>query len=136
MNLVENAGRLLDLKERKAALSDEVKTVNGEIEALSAEMLADMDDQGLETFAAHGATFYIKTSLYANLPAENREAFTRRLRARKLGHIVRPVVNPQTLTSFVKEQAAECGGPDALPDWITSLVSVGTKSEVATRKRR
>jgi len=135
MNFVEDAGRLLELKARKAELAEESKAVNAQIEALSMAMVVGMEDAGMETFAAHGTTFYIRQTLHASLPAENREAFINRLRRRKLGHIVRPVVNPQTLTSFVKEQAAECGGVDELPKWITELVSVYNKAEIGTRKR-
>lgn len=135
MNIIEDAGRLLELKSRKDDLKEQLKLIGDQIEELSGSMVQDMEDSGMETFVAHGTTFYIRQSVHANLPAENRETFIKRLRARKLGHIVRPVINPQTLTSFVKEQIADCGGIDELPPWISELVSVYNKAEIATRKR-
>lgn len=135
MNFVEDAGRLLELKARKNELNDNLKALNAEIDALSNSIVEGMDDAGMETFAAYGTTFYIKQSLFTHLPAEKLELFIKRLRARKLGHIVRPVVNAQTLRSFVKEQVAECGGIDELPAWISELVEVYIKPEIATRKR-
>jgi len=131
-DLLAMGRRLLDLKQQKKDFEETAKGLGEQIDALSDRMVAEMDESGMEKFSAFGSTFYVKVTLHASLPAENREKFIKRLRARKLGYIVKPTINSQTLTAFVKEQIADSGGQ--APAWITELVSTYSKPEIATRK--
>ena len=132
ITLLDMGRKLLNLKQEKKNHEDFIKTLNTQIEELSDSMIKEMDESGMEKFSAFNTTFYVKVTLHASLPAENREKFIRRLRSRKLGHIVKPTINTQTLTAFIKEQITAGGGQ--APDWITELVNAYSKPEIATRK--
>lgn len=131
--LLAQAKRLLALKEEVKAREAELKGVKTERDNLATGLAEQMEALGLETFALADTLFYIRSTLHASVPAEHRETFIRRLRARKLGYLVRPVVQANTLTGFVKEQVEENGG--ALPKWMEGLVNVYTSAEAAARKR-
>lgn len=131
--ITAQAAKYLELKDRRAVLEDELKLVKDEAKELSDVMVAGMEEAGLENFALNGMTFYIRSTVHASVPAEKRETFIRRLRARKLGNLVKPVIQANTLTSFVKEQIEVNGG--SLPVWMEDLVSVYIEAELGTRKR-
>ena len=132
ITLLDMGRKLLDLKQQKKNYEETAKALSAQIEELSDSMVKEMDESGMEKFSAFSTTFYVKVTLHASLPAENREKLIRRLRSRKLGHIVKPTINTQTLTAFVKEQITAGGGQ--APDWITELVNAYSKPEIATRK--
>ena len=131
VSLIDLARKLLDLKQQKKDFAETAKASGQQIGTLSDSMVKEMDDCEMEKFTAFDTTFYVKITLHASLPAENREKFIRRLRARKLGHIVKPTINANTLTAFVKEQIQEFG---QAPDWIADLVNTYSKPAIATRK--
>lgn len=127
------ARRYLELRARKDALDAELKEVKAEIETLAGEMIDAMDDAGLESFAAEGHSFFIRTSLKASLAAEHFDAFRARLDEHGCSDIVKPTINARTLESFVREQAADNGGE--VPDWIGEIVGVYYKNDLSVRKR-
>ena len=131
--IMTQAARYMELKGRRKELEDELDSVKEESKTLSDGMVAAMEESGVETFAVSGVLFYIKVKVHASVPAERRETLIKRLRARKLGHLVRPEIHSGTLTSFVKEQLETNGGN--LPAWMEDLVNVFSAPEIATRKR-
>jgi hypothetical protein len=129
---MEQAQKLLDLKSLKAELEDQTKQTNEDIKKLTKSMVTEMEQLGMEQFVSNNTTFYAKSTLHASVPQESREAFMRRLRARKFGQLIKPTINANTLTAFVKEQIAAEG---ALPKWMEGLVTTFYEPGIGTRKR-
>lgn len=127
------ARRYLELRARRDALDAELKEVKAELDALAGEMIDAMDDAGLESFAAEGHSFFIRTTLKASLTAEHFDAFRARLDEHGCGDIVKPTINARTLESFVREQTADNDGQ--VPEWIRELVGVHYKNDLSVRKR-
>lgn len=132
MELMNKAQQLLDLKALKTELEDQTKQTNEAIKKLTESMVTEMEELGMEQFVACSTTFYVKSTLHASVPQENRETFMRKLRARKFGHLIKPTINANTLTAFVKEQIAAEG---ALPKWMDGLVTTYYEPGIGTRKR-
>lgn len=88
---------------------------------------------GVENFALDDATFYLRATLRANVPADAREDFYAALRQRDMGYLIKETIPANTLTAFVKEQLVDNGG--VLPPWMEGMVSVFSAPEVAARAR-
>lgn len=132
-NVAAGARRYLELRAQKDALSAELEDIKRELAKLAADMIDAMDEAGLDSFAADGHSFFIRTSLKASLPAEQFDAFREKLEEHGCGQIVKPAINARTLESFVREQAADNGGE--VPEWIGAYVSVFYKPDLSVRKR-
>lgn len=134
MTMTQRAKHLSRLKNEKAQLEAQAKDIGQQIEETESLLVSEMERGEVEKFSCDGVTYYIKSSVYANLPAENRDIFIRRLRARKMGDIVKPTINTNTLNAFVREKIVEAGG--ALPKWMEGLVTTYTKTGIGTHKNK
>lgn len=104
-DITEMVRELRDLKDRKAALDEELKEVNGAIRRLAEnEIPTYFEDNEIEKLTVEGAgTVYIQTKVYANCKAENREAFFEWLRGTGNADLIKETVHPSTLNAFAKE---------------------------------
>jgi hypothetical protein len=100
---------LRDLKDRKEQLEDELKSVNGQIRALAEGKIPEyMQDNEIEKFSVTGVgTVYVQQKVYANVKADNREAFFHWLRENGSADLIKETVHPSTLNAFAKEQLSE-----------------------------
>jgi hypothetical protein len=90
------------------------------------------------SFTHSGFSYSLTTRTYASAPGEEeggRDILYAALRNNGFGHLF--TVNPQTLTGFVKEQAAayaEQHGGEGLPAWLIGKVKLFDKVAVTVRK--
>lgn len=110
--------------------AEELKKVEKQLEE---KLVAEMEASETSEFAVDGTKFIYSTKLTANCPVDNREALIKALKKRGFGDIVKPTINPQTLTAFVKEQADDCGN---LPEWIGNLVNTFLVKTIGMRKAK
>lgn len=130
---INEARRFLQLRDQIKDLEAQAKDLRGELKTLGDALAAKMEDMGVENFALDDATFFLRATLRANVPADAREDFYAALRQREMGYLIKETIPANTLTAFVKEQLVDNGG--VLPPWMEGMVSVYSAPEVAARAR-
>ena len=130
--IFEMADRLKTLQEKKKDLEAEAKAIGARIEELDLELSDAMADAELDRFSRNGATFYLKSRLFASPAAGRKEELFAALKENGYGSLVTETVNANTLASFCKEQLA--AHEDELPAWLSDVVSTFEKVTVGVRK--
>jgi len=104
-------------KDEKERLENQVKELNKTIRRLAEQDIPEyMDENDIEKLTVEGVgTVYLTTKVYANVKAENKEAFYEWLRENGNAALIKETVYPATLNAFAKEQL---GNGVALPDVI------------------
>ena len=128
------ADKLKELRERKSVLEDELKAVTAEIDQTDKTLSDQMAESELDKFSHSGMTFYLKTRLFASPQAGRKEDMFAALRAHGFGDLITENVNANTLSSFCKEQIAQSGEAEKLPEWLSQVVSTYEKTSVGVRK--
>ena len=128
------ADKLRELRDRKAELEDELKVLTAEIDATDKALSDQMAEAEVPKFSHSGMTFYLKSRLFASPQAGRKEALFAALRAHGFGDLITENVNANTLSSFCKEQIAESGEAETLPEWLSQVVSTYEKTSVGVRK--
>ncbi len=128
------ADKLKQLKDRKSALEDELKAVNAEIDQTDKTLSDQMAEAELDKFSHSGMTFYLKTRLFASPQSGRKEDLFAALRDHGFGDLITENVNANTLSAFCKEQIAQSGEAEKLPDWLSHVVSTFEKTSVGLRK--
>ena len=126
------ADELRELKETKKRLEDELKAVGLDIDRVDANLAQRMMDAETQNFTRNGTMFCLTNSVRASATAGRKEELFEALRAAGYGDLVYETVNANSLSAFVKEQTTE--NRDALPEWLTGLVTVFEKTTVGVRK--
>ena len=125
------ADRLVELRERKGRLQDELKAVNAEIENVDRRLAEAMTLEELQSFSRDGRLFYLKTETYVSPTAGARPRLIEWLKENGFGDIVQETVHHRTLSATVKEMLDE---DDELPDGLEQLVNVFEKTTVGLRR--
>jgi hypothetical protein len=125
------ADRLLELRDRKNALEEEIKEVNAELERVQQELIEQMRLNGLDNFRRNGKLFIPVTKTWASPKAEFKEAVITWLKENGFGDMVKETVHSQTFNSWANEMIEQEG---MLPEEIADLVSVYDKVSVQVRK--
>jgi hypothetical protein len=133
--IFELADQLKALKERKKTLEEETKANNAEIDRVDRELSDAMADAELEKFTRCGSTFYLTSQLFASPKEGQRSCMMQALREHGFGAMVTETVNAKTLASFCKEQIELSGEKQALPEWLSNVVSTFEKISVGVRKK-
>jgi hypothetical protein len=133
------AEKLKTLKDAKAELEEKLKSVNGEVEETTRSLSDLMAEKEVPSFTHSGFSYSLTTRAYASALGEEeggRDILYAALRKNGFEHLF--TVNPQTLSGFVKEQAAayaeEHGGREGLPAWLSGKVRLFDKVAVTVRK--
>lgn len=126
------ADELRELKETKKRLEDELKAVGSDIDRVDTDLAKRMIDAETQNFTRNGTMFCLTNSVRASATAGRKEELFEALRAAGYGDLVYETVNANSLSAFVKEQTTE--NRDALPEWLTGLVTVFEKTTVGVRK--
>lgn len=126
------ADELRELKETKKRLEDELKAVGSDIDRVDTDLAKRMIDAETQNFTRNGTMFCLTNSVRASATAGRKEELFEALRAAGYGDLVYETVNANSLSAFVKEQTTE--NQDALPEWLTGLVTVFEKTTVGVRK--
>nr|PZN59543.1 MAG: hypothetical protein DIU58_17855 [Sphaerobacter thermophilus] len=131
--MFELADRLLDLRERKEQLSEQLKAVNAEIEEVDRQLAELMLSEEIQSFVRSGRMFYLKTETYVSASADRKPELIQWLKDHGLGDIVQETVHPRTLSATLKEMLEE---NDELPPDLAELVNVFEKTTVSLRKAK
>ena len=91
-----------------------------------------MVDTETQNFTRNGTMFCLTNTTRASATAGRKDELFEALRAAGYGDLVYETVNANSLSAFVKEQTTE--NRDALPEWLTGLVTVFEKTTVGVRK--
>lgn len=127
--LAESLSALRDDKEALEARLEKVKADIDEINYKLSEMMASTETQN---FTRSGRMYILQTKTFASPVAAQKDELYQALKDNGFGDMVRETVNANSLTAFVKEQMTE--NADALPPWLTGLVSTFDKTMVVVRK--
>ena len=126
------ADELRELKETKKRLEDDLKAVGSDIDRVDADLAKRMIDAETQNFTRNGTMFCLTNTTRASATAGRKDELFEALRAAGYGDLVYETVNANSLSAFVKEQTTE--NRDALPEWLTGLVTVFEKTTVGVRK--
>jgi len=130
--MFELADELKRLRDLKADLEEQVKTVTSQIDDTDYKLSELMAETETQNFTRAGTMFCLTTKTRASAVAGSKEELYAALRAQGYGDLVYETVNANSLSSFVKERIEESG--DALPEWLIGLVNVFDKTTVGVRK--
>ena len=126
----------VDCYQRKKTLERETKENNARIETLQDEVLREFMEQGARSISLkNGATVYIHTDTYASLKNDedgSKDNAHRVMRKYKLGYMVKPNVNAQTLRSWVIQQRDE---EIPIPDELRAVLNITEKESVRVSAR-
>lgn len=126
------ADRLTELKDRKAALEEQTKAVNAEIEEVERELAEAMLNEELQSFNRGGRMFYLRTETFVSVIPEQKENLCRWLKQNGHGSLVYETVNNNSLRALVRELNED----GRLTEELTSMVRVLERPAVGIRKSR
>jgi len=130
--LFELADELKCLREKKAALEDELKEINAKIDDTDYKLTNAMADSETQNFTRSGTMFCLMNKTHASAVKGMKDDLYAALKANGYGDLVYETVNANSLSSFVKEQIEE--HDDELPRWLEGLVNIYEKATVSVRK--
>ncbi|MBQ9662776.1 MAG: hypothetical protein IJV40_06455 [Oscillospiraceae bacterium] len=126
------ADSLKSRKDKKKKLEEDIKSINAEIEEIEKELSGLMLEAEVPNFSRAGSTFYLKNVVHASPLNGQKDALYSALKEHGYGDLVVETVNARTLDSFVKEQISL--NQDAMPEWLSEVVSTYEKPSVGIRK--
>lgn len=127
------ADELRALKLRKEVLDKESKEVSAKIDEVDEKLSLAMTEQEVDKFTHQGATFYLKSRLFASPIAGKKEEMIEALKSSGNGALVVEQVNSNTLSSFIKEQR-ELNNCEDVPEYLKDIVQTYEKVSVGIRK--
>jgi hypothetical protein len=130
--IFELADQLKTLREEKEKVEERVKRLNAAISEVEYALSEAMALSETQNFTRAGTLFYLTTKIHASAIAGFKEELYAALKENGFAELVQETVNVNSLSSFVKEQMEE--NNDALPIWLTGLVTVFHKTTVGVRK--
>ena len=127
------ADELRALKLRKEVLDKESKEVSAKIDEADEKLSLAMTEQEVDKFTHQGATFYLKSRLFASPIAGKKEEMIEALKSSGNSALVVEQVNSNTLSSFIKEQR-ELNNCEDVPEYLKDIVQTYEKVSVGIRK--
>lgn len=126
------AERLRELRDEKDAAEQYLKDINQQLDDTNYELSELMAETETQNFTRGGMMFYLTTKTRASAVAGTKEELFEALRSQGYGSLVTETVNANSLSSFVKEQIEANG--EEVPAWLSGLVNVYDKTQVALKK--
>jgi hypothetical protein len=114
---------LIELRDMKDALEQRVKTLNGEIDEIERELIADMLENEDASFNHKGVTCSLVQREFVSPDQERKDDLWTAMKDNGYEHLF--TINSQTLSGTVKELIAD--NDDQLPAWLDGLVKVTEK---------
>ncbi|MDR1628537.1 MAG: hypothetical protein LBR79_07215 [Oscillospiraceae bacterium] len=124
--------KLRSLKDEKTEIDQKLEKVKKQISTVESQLLKLMTEAEIPSFTRQGRIFSISISPKASAIAGLKDELHKTLKAQGYGSLAKEAVNPQSLSSFVKEQIAE--NNDKLPSWLEGLVNIYEKTSIGVRK--
>lgn len=123
MELKDKIERLVELRDVKSKLQEELSKVQQEIDVLTAEVNEEMLIKGINSINIDGVgTVYLSSRLYASCRQDNIHKLEQWLKQIGQEGLLRPYVSSQTLSAFIRERMDK-GEP--IPDFINVTVKPG-----------
>jgi len=117
--LPDIAAKLRDLKLRESDAKAVYESLKLHRTATEQELIAHMENLGIESFKTGDGTFYTRADWYAGIDSEQKWTVFEWLRRHDLGGMVQENINPKTLSAWAKERM-EAG--EEIPDGIKVTV--------------
>lgn len=130
--LLELSDKLRDLKNGKAELDAQMKSINAEIEEVTLEMIDIMTTDEVDNFSRNGMNFSLVTTEYPAPEPERKGELWEAMRENGFADLF--TINSQTLSATVKELMANNEG--ALPEWLVGLIKVAEKHSIRMAKKK
>ena len=128
-DLIDEYKELLD---RKAALEEETKQNNKDLEAKRKELAQAMIDEESPTVSRGGFIYSLQDKTKYNKKTCDEDAFFETLENAGLGSLIKRTVNAQSLNAAMKELVE--GNDDELPEEFEDFIGVYQYYDVAKRK--
>ncbi len=126
----------LTLKKRQH--EDAAEELGQQIAELEAKLMASFMDRGVDRVSMDGHTVYLDRKLWAGAENGDTAATCAALEAEGLGDFVRPSVNVQQLSSWVRELERAAGRQDdlkaLLPEALRPAIKITEKYALRMRK--
>jgi hypothetical protein len=127
MNLVR---RYKALKEQQAISEAEAKAMKDEAEIIEEQLIEQFSEAGVQNLNVDGKTVYLHRSIYAQrLPDKTAEDVIAALEAAGAGDLVKPTVNANTLSAYVRELTEDDDAP-GLPPAVAEVLAPGERFSV------
>jgi len=122
--------KLISIKKRLDELDAETKKLKAEYDALEPEVIAYLEQEGLDRVTMDGRTVYVRRQLWASVNKENPFALDI-LRENGLGDFIEEKVNSQRISAYIRE--FEKTG-QVIPDWCKEALNITEKFNVSIVK--
>jgi hypothetical protein len=114
---------LIELRDDKAEQERKLKALNGEIDGIESELIADMVDNEDASFNHKGVTCSLVQREFVSPEAERKNELWAAMRENGFEELF--TINSQTLSGTIKDLKAE--NDDRLPEWLDGLIKVTEK---------
>lgn len=129
MDTIEAARRVVALDNRKAELESELDEVKAERARLQEQLIDQMAEKGLQSLNADGRTVYIRREIWASAQDVSELSEFPATAA-----FVKPSVNGQTLSAYVRELPRDDEDNPIVPEEIKDAVRVSVVHKIGSRK--
>lgn len=129
MDVITAARRVVHLDNRKAELEAELEEVKRERGQLQELLIDQMAEQGLQSLKADGRTIYVRREIWAS--AQDIKALEE---FPATAGFVKPSVNGNTLSAYVRELPRDEWDTPLVPDQIKDAVRVSIVNKIGSRK--
>ncbi len=123
---------LKELRDKKQELDAQVKGINGEIENVSAELIADLMENESTGFNYKGYNFTLVVREYPSAEPERKDELYAVMKEQGYEDLF--TINSQTLSATVRDLKEN--NDDVLPEWLDGLIRVAEKATIQIRKGR
>ncbi len=128
--MLSYADRYKELYDRKAAMQDELKDLQTEMDAVKASLITTMKENGCEGFTRNGVLFTLVKKEYPNAIPESKSELYEAMRAHGYEHLFS--INAMTLQGTLKEIKENNGG--TFPDWLEPFVRTFEDTTVRVKR--
>lgn len=123
---------LKELRDKKQELDAQVKGINGEIENVSAELIADLMENESTGFNYKGYNFTLVVREYPSAEPERKDELYAVMKEQGYEDLF--TINSQTLSATVRDLKEN--NDDVLPEWLDGLIKIAEKATIQIRKGR
>lgn len=121
---------LVELRDRKAELDSQIKTLNGEIESVEYELITDMLQNEDASFNHKGITCSLVQREFVSPEQERKSDLWDAMKINGFEDLF--TINSQTLSGTIKD--LKSNNDDQLPGWLYGLVKITEKPSIRLSK--
>lgn len=121
--------RIVEIDERRAAIRAEEERLKEERLKLEERLTEQMGEEGIQSLSINGRTVYLRSEIWAAATDVSAlEAYP------ETAQLVKPTVNGQTLSAWVRELPRDDNDHPILPPAVAEAVRVSTPIKIGSRK--